>query len=287
MSMRRLLASTEVLNLLKQRYRQPNALSLDDLYKNHNKTVELIWAVRDDDADEVLKILTTRDNRTPGNHTFTVIGWSNLPSGFITTLLSIAAMIGSVRVYTAVCPMLTPELDEIILVTQDNVEYLRQYLEQITFYTLKSSNADIYKAFFSALSQCDAGLEEVFWEGAGGPDDVGKDMFESYAHYLMTGDDSALKVMQSYFPHEQVEQNLLEGCKYIRSLDFAHWLIENRSYSKAQLGTIIHRSWTMCAINYLDGKISYEEAKELELENQEIELSYLISNLKAFKELKE
>jgi hypothetical protein len=299
-SMKRLLNSREVLSILKKKYHQPNARSLDELYQNYNKVDELVWNIKDDNVSEVLRILSDRKSKTnkrersqsPDDEDNYSIEdyyqdrtWDNLPSKFLPTVLSIAAMFNSVKVYTAVCPMIIPEIDEIIRVTQDAAEYIQNYLESFTYYTLNSSNADIYEAFFSSLSKCEAGLEQVFWEGGGVPDDVGKDMFLPYSHYLMTEDDSALKVMQGYFPDEELEDDLLEGYRYMQSLDFLHWLIESGTYTREQLKAVTPTYWNDYVMDYLEGKISYEEAKKEELRKQEQHLIRFVNDLKYMNEL--
>ena len=209
-----LLESDEVLAILSLKYSIYNANSIDVLFQRYDKVGELIDAIRADDAEAVLLILKYSKS-----------------DYLIPSILSIAAILHSTRVYVAVCPLMVHDLNQLVDNMQDLDDTIQVYLANITKYTLASSNASMYRAYFEALSNTTTGVE-LFYEAIEGPDYVDLSMFYSYSYYLMTNNDEALRVIQEFFEGSPEKLDpLKEGYNYIGSLDFLRWLVRLGKYT--------------------------------------------------------
>jgi len=259
-----LLNSTEVLNTLKMKYGNPKAATFTQLYEEYDKVDDLIEATRQDDAALVLLIIKHITAKQDSKEEV-------LP--FIPTLLSIAAILGSVKVFSAVCTIMVHDLDK-MFDEEDDMECIAMYLEHVTTETLKTNNSNMYRSFFSTLDRSEAGLEELFEHGIGG-DRVQSAMYASYSHVLMSGDDAAYNVMREYFNQEPSE-NMKYGYEYTRSIDFLHWLVESGKHTREEMmcvGLYTH-------LRYLKEEITYEEAKRLDEEKDLLTLDKYVSDLR-------
>jgi len=270
------LNTNEALGMLKRKYNNSTATSLDQLYKEYNNSEDIAQAIRDDDAEIALFILSPRYGKNKDLPEYSSdddplsSDYGSLPNDYLPNLLTVAIRLNSRNVFAAVCPLMKDEIDRITTACEDHTEYLDNYLESIAPYLLETNDADMYEAFFSMLDSCDWGVEALFWECIGVVDDVNKAMWYSYSHVVMTGDDRAFNVMKKYF-NEEPEEDMMKAYKYIRSLDFLVWLIETGKYTTQEMLTVARGNHK----RFLKGMLSYEDVKKLEEDNVEDVLSCL------------
>lgn len=234
------LSSRDVLGVLRNKYGDPHASTIQELYHNHKRR-DLMEAIEADDANLVVFILSGADVK------------------YIPAVLSAAAIYKSEKVFAAVRPMMIRELTE-ILDTDELDDQVQLYLEDVTYYVLRSNNAAIYESYLSALSECNAGYAEgLLLEAVEGPDNIELAMYLPYAHVLMGGDDSDYEVLRGYIDHEPGE-SMKDGYAYTHSFDFLVWLVTSGGYSpNALIGLCDHNH-----DEYLRGILSYDEVKEIE-----------------------
>ena len=265
--MTRILNSREVLGMLKGRHWQYNATSFSQMYNSYNKVYDLVEAIKDDDVELVLLILKYR-----------VCDTNELPSQFLPDLLSLAAVLVSTKVFVAVCSTMKDELNRITQLDGSH-EYLNQYLQSVTKCVLQSNDATIYCSYFSMLESCNAGLEELFDEGIGGPDNLEYVMYYSYSHVLMNGNNSAYNVMRKYFDAEPTSNMLVAYVDTSLHIDFLAWIVENNKYSQ---NALLEFSNDNIHVSYLKGEVTLDRARQLEdLGNQ----FAITSSLQSTKEL--
>lgn len=242
------LGSREVLSILKHKYEEPNATSLTQLYTQHNKVRDLVDAIKADDVELVLFILSKRS-----------VDEDQLQTNLIPYVLSLAAVYNSENVFVAVCPMIIPEIDNVSEVL-DMTNELHTYLTNVTTDVLRTNNAAMYEAFFSALSEANDGYTiGLFNEAVGDPDYVDLEMYYAYAHVLMGESESAYKVLRKYIDVEPSD-SLIDGYEHTRSFDFLVWLVDSGVHTSEELKSVARYPHD----EYLYGELTYDEVKEIE-----------------------
>ena len=186
--------------MLKKKYNNTTATSLNQLFRESNKFDDLLEVIREDDVEVV----------------------------------TIATMYKSSNVFVAVYPMLRSEIYKITSTDRDTLQYIENYLYSIGY--------------------------RMLHEFIGSKGTLNSVMYYSYSRVLMSGDDKVYNVIRKYINIEPTA-NMLDGYEHIKSLGFLRWLIESGKYSKDELASVTSEENNE---RYLEGAISYEEAKDQE-----------------------
>ena len=235
-------------------------------HEPYSKKDYLVKAIREDNFERVLVILQYHD------------GNKKCGSRLITHVLMASALLCSVKVFCAVCPMLNEEINEFTCNVNGALECTNPYFETLTLYVLKSNNAKVYRAYFQMLTTCDNGLE-LFRSAVKNVKNIELAMFFSYAHFLMTGDNAALNVIQEYFPDNSPSKDLLDGTR-IGSVDYIKWIIDTGKYTAFEIKTSGLLFLSLLCLHYLDGRLTYAKAKQLEKEAIQDRINVTLSLLR-------
>jgi hypothetical protein len=225
---------------------------------------ELHDAIKQDDADMVLSILSYRRTRkdewkpyeyNEDDYAEHDLAYNTLPSLLLPHLLSIACLYKSRRVFAAVCPLIVPEMNRIDEVCQDAAENISDYMESLCTNVLETCDPDIYEAFFSALALCDRG-NDMIWEGVG-VDNMCYIGYYSYSHSLNTGDSSAYNVLRAYYGSEVDLGEELEALEHTQWIPLLKHIVDSGKYSKGMIHNAV--KYIKSYVMYLEGSKTYDE----------------------------
>lgn len=283
-SIRSSIESNIGLGLLKSNVGDFDTTNVSALFTSQHKARELVKAIRRDDVESVLFILSYRrtlyhlwgpviewdeDNDATAvgaTNDATAVGATNeeeyermyetLPSGLIPDILQVAALSGSSSVFAAVCPMMVPEIDRINDVRQCRWENITNYMNGVTLSVLETCDPSMYEAFFTALSRTEDGLEAV-------EDDIGLDntwmiCCPSYIRADVTGDTRAYEVVKKFefLPVNGDPEPHSAMLGYFKTIECIDWLISH-GWDK---NTVAHELGCQPYLaKYALGEASYED----------------------------
>lgn len=254
-----------------------------NLFSQRNKVGELTEAIKRDDVDAVLFILSYR--RTPYHLWLPVeegendeYAWETLPSYLLPRVLCVAAMHKSSNVFAAVCPMIVAEIDRIDDVCGGESTYVADYIDGVAYTALQTSDPVIYKSIFTSLPATDVGTDVIYQDV--GSDHVHEMGYFSYLHKLKTGDSSAYDILRKYYNFR-----LGDDCRslyFVDTMDIVQWLLEE-GYTKMCLREfVLHRSPLRL---YLEGTLTYDETLTKLKERRQAILSKYIDDIMRANEL--
>lgn len=224
-------------------------ISLRDTRDKVFRSRELVQAIREDNAHMVLMILsytTLQDN-------------TDMPTLLLPHVLSLACVYKSTLVFTAVCPLIVPELNIMYNAQEDMSEDIGNYLYHLLDNTLDTCDPVIYETFFSSLAACDGGNDVIWYGSAINMCRIGH---RSYLHMLDTGDSSAYGVMRKYYNMDLGPDAGFQALEYTRSIKLLKRVMDSGMYSVGEL--LIAVSWFDELKGYINGLATYEEVLERE-----------------------
>lgn len=154
-------SSREFTGTIRHKY----ALEDDVLFTSRERRAhELNEAIKSDDLHKVELIIAYRPT----------VGDTLIPH-----VLQLAAIYTSKRVFTGIAPMMTQELNSMLVRFVSHVELI-DYLFDLTLAALETNDPDIYESFFSALEGTTYGAKSLLFNRVLGPVELGRVAWYSY-----------------------------------------------------------------------------------------------------------